>query len=172
MIKLKPIHWVVIAIVAIGALWYFGFLDDIGLGSGNGNLSFFDNGIVPTDSENLGLGKSDIYYIFCVATGKNLNRDTTYDFIDKLNMEVYGSNSHYTTIAQSFRAEYSSWTKVMDSGFTDGVALAWTQGNDAVSVITSTKLAFRTMYGYETLTLTAKGDVNDYNDFYWFVLTS
>ena len=167
MIKLKPIHWVVIAIVAIGALWYFGFLDDV-LPS---ELSF-TNGVVPEDSENLGLGKSDIYYIFCVATGKNLNRDTTYDFIDKLNMEVYGSNSHYTTIAQSFRAEYSSWTKVMDSGFTDGVALAWTQGNDAVSVITSTKLAFRTMYGYETLTLTAKGDVNDYNDFYWFIITS
>jgi len=28
------------------------------------------------------------------------------------------------------------------------------------------------MYNYETLTLTAHGDINDYNDFYWFVVTS
>ena len=169
---MKPIktEYVIIGIVALlVGLWYFGVFDDVG------DLGFSftgDNGIVPEDSENIGLGKADLYYMLTIATGKALNRDTTYEYIDKLDMKVYGSNSHYTTIAASFRTEYGSWVNLMDMPITNGQAMAWQQGNNAVSVITASSPTFRALYNYETLTLTAHGDINDYNDFYWFVITS
>jgi len=164
--KLKPEYYVVIAVVVLAGLWYLGVFDEV-----TDDLTFLPNEVVPTDSENLGLNDADLYYMLVTATGKPLNRETTYEYIDTLNMRVYGSNEHYTTIAAEFRTEYASWTNVMDTPITSGQALAWTQG-DAVSVITATNPIFRTMYGYETLTLTAHGDIADYNDFYWFVVTS
>ena len=152
-------------IVVLVASVYLGFIE-IDLD----DLSFFSGNDVPQyqNSEELDMGRADIYYILCVLTSKNLNRDTTYDFIDRLDMQIYGTNDHYTVVTNYYRTYYSSWNNVLDTGS----ALSWTSGTNAASVFTSSLPVVRTMYNYETLVMTGYGPIDDYNSFYQFIITS
>jgi len=168
MINQKYLAIGVIAVVAIGFLWYTGYLDTLDPASFVGMTDVPP----PENSDRLYFSKGDIHSLLVIATGKPLNRETTERYIDKLNMKLYGSDSHYTVIANQYRNHFSDWMKVLDSGITDGVVLAWQNGDKAASIITATKPAFLSMFGHQTVTLTAEGSVDDYTSFYTFVMTS
>jgi len=155
-----------VAVVALGLLYFGGYLDDAQTMIGLSDVP------TPADSTRLSFDKNDIHSLLVVATGKPLNRETTYRYIDSLNMKLYGSDSHYNVIETQYRTHFSSWALIYDVPMSSGRLLMWQNNGNAASVITQTSSNWQSMYGYQTLTLTAEGSVVDYTSFYSSVMTS
>ena len=131
----------------------------------------------PVSSSELGFSDEEIYYMLCRLTDKDLNRAITMDYIDQLDMQVYGSNAHYVTIAEEYRTLYGDYTNVLDNPVSaphgGGRIMMWTNSDaEALSVLTASTQVIQDVYNYQTMTLTASGSEDEFTNFYLFVVTS
>lgn len=132
----------------------------------------------PVTEENPEFDNFDIYTILCQLSKKNLDRETTYEYIDRLNMEVYGSETNYAEIYGQYSLYYENlgWNLEVreflypPSG--GGAVIAYSQGIQAAMVMTASTDAIQTLYGYNTLTLTSSGDLATYHAFINFIESS
>lgn len=129
----------------------------------------------PVTEENPEFDDFDIWAILCTLSGKSLDQSTTYEYIDRLNMEVFGSDEDYTEIYGQYSLYYedNGWTIRLREFPTfpngDGAIIGYTKGTQGSMVATATSDAISSLYGYNTLTLTSIGSLADYNAFINFI---
>lgn len=153
-----------------------GIGSNIGFNTGNDVPEPLDS--EPVNEENPEFDNFDIYTILCQLSDKNLDRGTTYEYIDRLNMEVYGSETDYEDIYGEYSIYYEDlgWDLEVreflypPSG--GGAIIAYSQGTQADMVMTASTDAIQDLYGYNTLTLTLSGDLATYNAFINFIESS
>jgi len=180
---MKPITvGIIIAIVVVILIIVAGMLGFINL-----DLSFLasdtDNN-APTPND-LGLDDTttedeaefddfDIYGMLCILTDKTLDQDTTMEYIDRLNIEAFGSSISYVDIYGQYSLYYENkgWDIEVRTFPVDSAIIVYSKDNQGASVITSSRPAIQTMYGYNTMTLTSTGSIGTYTAFINFIQTS
>jgi len=160
---------VILIIVIAGVM---GFIDLGFVGLGNNAPSPGDLGF--NDTSDAQFSDFDIYAMLCIITDKSLDRETTLGYIDSLNMDVYGSSDSYVDIYGEYSQYYENqgWNLEYRSFFTDTALIVYSDTGQGASVVTSSRPAMETMYGYHTMTLTSTGNVGTYMAFINFVQSS
>ena len=161
----------VIAIALVGGV-YFGFVDLSFLGGNDAPDLIEDAEPVPE------FDKFEIWGLLCQLSDKDLDRDTTYEYIDRLNMEVFGSQQSYVDIYGEYSLYYENngWTITVREFPSypdgDGAIIGYSKGTQGASVMTASTTYIENVYGYNTMTLTSTGLLSDYTSFYNFVDSS
>jgi hypothetical protein len=132
-----------------------------------------DPGEFGVDSEELEYSNFDIYNFICHITGKSLDRETTYEHIEALNIKLYGSETDYSEIYGEYSIYFNGWTLLVRNFISypagGGVVIAYSKGAQASMVYTATTDAIETYTGHRTLTMTADGTIADFYAFYRFI---
>jgi len=164
----------VIVIIALVAGVALGFVDLGFLSTDNGNGAPSPNDLGVNDTTQAEFDSFDIYGMLCLLTDKNLDRDTTIDYIEHLNMRAYGSSVSYVDIYGEYSLYYENhgWDIEYRNFPADTAIIVYSNGAQGASVITSSQATVQTMYGYETMTLTSTGSIGTYMAFINFVQSS
>lgn len=178
---MKPYLIGIIAIVLVGALAGGYILGDGNIIDGLLSINPLSSSIPepvssePITVENPEFDNFDTWAILCALSEKSLDQSTTYEYIDRLNMEVFGSDVDYTEIYGQYSIYYE------DNGWDirfrefpsfpngDGAVIGYTKGTQGSMVATATSDAISSLYGYNTLTLTSIGSIAHYNSFINFI---
>jgi len=127
-------------------------------------------GTTPIDYTNF-----DLWMLLCHISGKTLDQQITYDYINRLNMKPSGSMLDYSAIYEEFSLHYTNegftYEAHMFYTFADGAGamLFLTRGAQGAMLLTATTGAIQTQTGYNTLSITSTGPLYVYHSFYAFV---
>lgn len=164
----------IILILVIASM--LGFITIPGLQSltNNGNDAPSPDDLGVNDTVDAEFDSFDIYSMLCILTDKNLDQDTTIEYIERLNMDVYGSDTSYVDIYGEYSLYYENhgWDIEIRTFPTDSAIIVYSKGSSGASVITSSRPVIQTMYGYNTMTLTSTGSIGTYTAFMLFIQNS
>jgi hypothetical protein len=175
---MKPITIVVIAAIIAGALV-------LGYVLGDGDILEGLSGIVTPDDQPLIEGTEtidytnfDLWTLLCRISGKPLDQQITYDFINRLNMVPTGSMRDYSAIYEDFSTYYTNkgytYEAHMFETHPDGhsALLFLTKGAQGAMLFTATTGAVQAQTGYNTLSITMTGPLHSFHSFWAFVEAS
>jgi len=168
---------VFIFIVALGTLWYLGFLRIPGLNLQPGDPD------APPGAQYCGYTEMQILDMLEVVAGKDLNNEIGVSFVRALNMQACGSNDEsVANIVSHYMTQNSDWYLIYDnsqtgSGWT-ARTVVWSNApdvNDATlikSVMVGSGITVESAYGYDTITVTGDGTMVAYQGFILWVASS
>jgi hypothetical protein len=172
---MKPLTIAVIVAILAGALV-------VGYVLGDGDILAGLTGVIDQTDQPLIEGttpidytKFDLWTLLCHLSGKTLDQQITYDYIDRLNMVPSGSMRDYSAIYEDFSLHYTNKGYVYEAHHFEtypdgnGALLFLTKGAQGAMLFTATTGAVRSMTGYNTISVTMTGPLHSFYSFWNFV---
>jgi len=169
----------VLAIVIVAVLVllasYFGLIPELAgiLPGGDGDTPPGTTNCDYTDLQILGMLE--------LVSGKSLNNQQGLAFVDALNMKACGQDDKtYTEIVTHYKTEYIDWSLLGEQSYSgsgwNAETVVWgnspTNTTSAKSIITGGGVTVKEYYGYNTMTITARGTWVTYQAFALWLLAS